>query len=168
MAQPLANRLGFRFGLRTLLVIVTACALFCVHNMHWIHQRREFLAEQRAHDGELDVSKIAARQNGQLIDFRTYARDDERFRPKNSPIFLWLFGEEAYQSVTITHCVAPSRPPDPARLTRHLEDEVVIFVGEWDETRFPQQRSFVRRNCFPRPRFTSACMGPSRNRRDST
>ena len=42
------NRRWFRYGLRTLFVVVTAVACWLAYELNWIYQRHKFLAEHGA------------------------------------------------------------------------------------------------------------------------
>jgi hypothetical protein len=71
-----------RFSLRAFLGAMTGLCCFLVYEVNWIHQRRQFLAEQRVKGPSwLSVNKVSKPSHG------TYRR---------GPNWLEWFGERGY------------------------------------------------------------------------
>lgn len=94
MPTAAKSRRGFRFGLRTMFVAVTLFACWLGYQVNWIHQRNNFLAEQRerfAAFGELDNYDV----NERFLENR-YGKSTTQ-----APAGLWLLGERGHVEIRI-------------------------------------------------------------------
>jgi hypothetical protein len=75
------NRRPFRFGLKSLFILVTLAAIWAAYSASWIRQRRDFVRKL-----ELDSWPF------------TVARFDSAV---SAPHLLWLFGEKGAEGIVL-------------------------------------------------------------------
>jgi hypothetical protein len=109
-AKP--KRRWFRFSLRTLFVLITACAIFFGWELHWKNQRHEYL---KTHKGFNAATRLRA------------------------PGLLWLFGELGVNQVVVespgfgemsAKRLYNDHAPPEAVAARNLFPEAAIIVVE--------------------------------------
>jgi hypothetical protein len=75
------NRRRFRFGLRSLFILVTLVAVWAAYSANWIRERRDFVRK-------LESDPLSS----------TIARFNSAFY---APGLLWLFGEDGVESMVL-------------------------------------------------------------------
>jgi hypothetical protein len=75
-----ATKPRFRYSLRAMLVLMTLFALFFWYHINWIQQRRAAISYAGV----------------------TATPSSDSFHPPPAPGLLWMFGEQGYQSVSIS------------------------------------------------------------------
>jgi len=78
--QP-SRRRRFQFGIGTMLLLVTAIALWLGHERHWITQRHRMLEQREAIELDYQITQQAT--------------------PPKAPGMLWLFGEQGIADLRV-------------------------------------------------------------------
>ena len=101
------NRRRFRFGLRSLFIVVTLVAIWAAYSANWIRQRREFVRKTVSDPFHFSIAQF-----------------DSAF---SAPGLLWLFGESGVESIVLQ---SPTES-DFAEARRLFPEAQIATVPEW-------------------------------------